>query len=101
MDWKNQFTRTPYMVLFIVLITVGVGTASAMITITLSGSVLITGDTELEGKLLDVNDDAGTSGQVLSSIETGIDWIDNIDTDRNLEFVVKGEPNSIVIYKKN
>ena len=27
--------------------------------------------------------------------------LDNIDTDRNLEFVVKGEPNSILVYKKN
>jgi len=45
-------------------------------TITLSGNVIITGDTEPEGKLLDTNDEAGTSGQVLSSIETGIDWID-------------------------
>jgi len=78
MDLKNRLTKTPYLVLFIVLISIGVGTASALITITLSGNVLITGDTELEGKLLDVNDDAGTSGQVLSSTVTGIDWVDAI-----------------------
>ena len=41
MDWKNQLTKTPYLVLFIVLITIGVGTASAL-TITLGGAVDIT-----------------------------------------------------------
>ena len=51
MDWKNQLTKTPYLVLFIVLITVGVGTASALITITLSGDVHVTGDTTLDGEL--------------------------------------------------
>ena len=44
MGWKNQLTKTPYLVLFIVLITVGVGTASALITITLAGNVIVTGD---------------------------------------------------------
>jgi len=51
MDWKNQLTKTPYLVLFIVLITVGVGTASALITITLAGDVHITGDTTIDGEL--------------------------------------------------
>jgi hypothetical protein len=51
MDWKNQLTRTPYLVLFIVLISIGVGTASALITITLSGDVHVTGDTTLDGDL--------------------------------------------------
>jgi len=62
-----------------VIFVAGAGTAYAGIvlpTITLGGNVVITGDTEPEGKLLDTNDDAGTSGQVLSSTETGIDWID-------------------------
>ena len=49
MDWKNQLTRTPYLVLFIVLISVGVGTASALITITLAGDVIITGDMDVQG----------------------------------------------------
>ena len=49
MDWKNKFTKTPYLVLFIVLISVGVGTASALITITLSGNVVITGDLDMTG----------------------------------------------------
>ena len=50
MDWKNQLTKTPYLVLFIVLIAVGVGTASALITITLSGNVIITDDLLVEGQ---------------------------------------------------
>ena len=55
MDWKNQLTRTPYLVLFIVLITAGVGTASALITITLSGDVVITGDLDMtNGKISNV-----------------------------------------------
>ena len=49
MEWKKQLTRTPYLVLFIVLISIGVGTASAVITITLSGYVLITEDLTVEG----------------------------------------------------
>jgi len=72
----GKLTSTPYLVLFVLLGALGVGTASALMTITLSGNVIITGDTELEGKLLDSNDDAGTAGQVLSSTETGIDWVD-------------------------
>jgi hypothetical protein len=39
MDWRNQLTKTPYLVLFIVLITVGVGTASAL-TITLGADLI-------------------------------------------------------------
>jgi len=83
MDLKNRLTRTPYLVLFILLGVAGIGTAYAGVLplITLAGDVLITGDTELEGKLLDTNDDAGTSGQVLSTTETGIDWIDNTGSD--------------------
>jgi len=49
MDWKNQLTKTPYLVLFIVLISIGVGTASALITITLSGDVVITGFLDMTG----------------------------------------------------
>ena len=36
--------KTPYLVLFIVLIAVGVGTASALITITLAGDVIVEGN---------------------------------------------------------
>jgi len=49
MGLKNQLTKTPYLVLFIVLISIGVGTASALITITLSGDVIITGFLDMTG----------------------------------------------------
>ena len=45
--------------------------------ITLAGDVTVDGVTELEGKLLDTNDDAGTAGQVLSSTGTGTDWVNS------------------------
>lgn len=51
MNWKNQLTKTPFLVLFILLISVGVGTASALITITLAGDVHVTGDIVLDGEL--------------------------------------------------
>jgi len=54
MDWKNQLTKTPYLVLFIVLIVVGVGTASALITITLAGDVVVTGDIDVGGTITGV-----------------------------------------------
>jgi len=49
MSLKNQLTKTPYLVMFIVLIAIGVGTASALITITLSGDVIITGFLDMTG----------------------------------------------------
>ena len=70
-----DLSKTSYLVLFIVLISAGVGTASAAFVLTVE-SLTVTGDTELDGKLLDNNNEAGTSGQVLSSTESGIDWID-------------------------
>jgi len=73
MRWKNQLTKTPYLVLFIVLISVGVGTASALITITLSGDVIITGALDMTGdKITNLGaptapTDAATKGYVDSS----------------------------------
>jgi len=77
-----NLTRNGVIVLISVIFVAGAGTAYAGIvlpTITLAGNVVITGDTEPEGKLLDTNDEAGTSGQVLSSTETGTDWVDPAD----------------------
>jgi len=54
-DWGKILTKTPILVLFIVLISVGVGTASALVTITLAGNVIITGDTTLQGDLTCTN----------------------------------------------
>ena len=59
MEWKNQLTRTPYLVLFIILISVGVGTASALITITLAGNVVVTDDLLVQG---DVSVDGTITG---------------------------------------
>ena len=63
MDWKNQLTKTPYLVLFVVLISIGVGTASAAITITLAGNVHVLGDMVIDETLLigtdNPNDDDG------------------------------------------
>ena len=68
MDWKNQLTRTQYLVLFIVLIAVGVGTASALITITLSGDVVITGALDVAGNI---------SGPTIDNLQTQIDNVPN------------------------
>ena len=74
-----NLTRNGVIVLISVIFVAGAGTAYAAVIvlpmITLAGNVVITGDTEPEGKLLDTNDESGTSGQVLSSTETGIDWV--------------------------
>jgi hypothetical protein len=72
MNWKNQLTKTPYLVLFIILITVGVGTASALITITLAGNVNITGDADIDGSL---NVDGPITGQTITNLEDKIDSI--------------------------
>jgi len=64
MDWKNQLTKTPYLVLFVVLATVGISTAYALVTITLAGDVIIEGDTEIEGNL---KLDGGHSGILWNS----------------------------------
>jgi len=52
MGWKNQLTKTPYLVLFVVLISIGVGTASAAITITLAGNVHVLGEMKIDETLL-------------------------------------------------
>jgi hypothetical protein len=76
MEWKNQLTRTPYLVVFIVLIAIGVGTASALITITLSGDVVITGFLDMTGDKItnvgtpSVSTDAATKGYVDQSPTT-------------------------------
>ena len=70
MEWKSQLTKTPYLVLFIVLITIGVGTASALITITLAGDVVITGFLDMTGDKISnvgiptVTTDVATKGYV-------------------------------------
>ena len=59
MDWKNQLTKTPVLVLFIVLITIGVGTASALITITFEGLTVFKENSQFDK---DVNIDGTITG---------------------------------------
>ena len=70
----SKLSKTPYLVILTVLIAITVTSAYAL-TITLGGDVIITGSTDLDGALLDSSDDAGTSGQLLSSTGTGVDWV--------------------------
>jgi len=62
-DWGKNLTKTPILVLFIVLISMGVGTASALITITLAGDVHVLGEMKIDETLLigtdNPNDDDG------------------------------------------
>ena len=62
MEWKNQITKTPYLVLFVILISVGVGTASALITITLAGNVIITDDLTVDTNTLFVDSSTDRAG---------------------------------------
>jgi len=63
MDLKNQFTKTPYLVLFVVLISISVGTASALITITLDGDVDITENLDVVGTI---------TGQTIDNLQNQI-----------------------------
>ena len=89
MDWKNQLTKTPYLVLFIILITVGVGTASALITITLDGNVVVTGDTTLQGDLTCTNcvDSADIADGSITSADLSIEPILGFYTIRDDSFI--------------
>ncbi len=50
-----NLTKTPYLVLFVLLGAVGVGTASALMTITLAGNVIITDDLTVDSSTLVVD----------------------------------------------
>ena len=63
MGWKNQLIKTPYLVLFIVLIAIGVGTASALITITLDGFTIFKEDVQMDKNL-------NVDGQITSTTTT-------------------------------
>ena len=69
----GRLTKTPYLVLFIILAAIGVGTASALITITLAGNVVITGglqvDEEITGPTIDAINDDITSLRLMFSLK--------------------------------
>jgi len=77
MDWKNQLTKTPYLVLFIVLITIGVGTASALITITFEGLTIFKENAQFDK---DVNIDGTITGvETLEGINCSTEQIARFD----------------------
>ena len=76
MEWKNSISRKSHLALFVVLLAIGVGGASAMITITLSGNVVITGDLDMTSDKIRnvgtpiVSSDVATKGYVDSAPST-------------------------------
>ena len=96
MDWKNQLTKTPYLVLFIILITVGVGTASALAVYTFEGLTVFKENSQFDK---DVNIDGTISGvETLEGLNctteegarwNGTSWVCG-------KFTVKINPNTIV-----
>ena len=68
---KSKLAKTPYLVLFIVLIAVGVGTASALITITLAGNVIVTGDLDMTGGDLSIENPGNEARILLGTNDPG------------------------------
>ncbi len=67
-EWRKTLTGTPYLVLFIILISISVGTASALITITLAGNVLVTGTLTAEKYFDNGNTQIGLDSSALGGI---------------------------------
>lgn len=55
------------------------------IRVAADGNVGFTGDVGVTGSFLDSNNNAGTSGQVLSSSGTGTAWVDDANTDTTFD----------------
>lgn len=85
MEWKKKLTRTPYLVLFTVLIAIGVGTASAMITITLAGNVIITDDLTVDTDTLVVDSSEDKVGIRTNSPSETLDVNGNVAVDGSLD----------------
>jgi len=47
--WVSNLSRTPFLILFIVLGAIGVSSATALMMVTVSGNFTVTGDTTLQG----------------------------------------------------
>ncbi len=67
-EWRKTLTGTPYLVLFIILISISVGTASALITITLAGNVFVTGTLTAEKYFDNGNTQIGLDSSALGGI---------------------------------
>jgi len=63
--------KTSYLVLLIILGAIGVGSASAFITITLAGNVIVTGDLDVEGEI---------TGQTIEELEQKFNLLDQPPT---------------------
>ena len=74
MSWKNQLTKTPYLTIFIFLAAIGIGTASAIMTITLAGDVIIEGNTQIDNNL---NVDGIYTGKTINELKQDILDIQN------------------------
>lgn len=85
MEWKNNLTRTPYLVLFVILIAVGVGTASALITITLAGNVIITDDLTVDTNTLFVDSSENNVGIGTITPTEKLDVNGNVAIDGSLD----------------
>ena len=74
----GRFTSTPYLVLFILLGAVGVGAASALMTITLSGNVVVTDDLTVDTDTLVVDSTNDRVGIGTSSPDEELEVVGNI-----------------------
>ena len=63
--WATNLTKTPYLVLFVLLISVGVGTASALVTITLAGNTIVQGTLTADNYFDNGNTQTGTASSAL------------------------------------
>ena len=70
-DWRKNLAKTPYLVFLIVLISIGVGTASALITITLAGNVIVTGDLDMTGGDLTIENPGNEARILLGTNDPG------------------------------
>lgn len=71
-NYQNDFTNGTF-----IYGNLGIGNTTPGSAFTPTAKLDVNGSTRLRGTLLDVNNQAGTSGQILSSTGTGIDWIDS------------------------
>ena len=58
---------------------IGISGTTSPEKLTINGNISASGDLYLDGALYDINNSAGSSGQILSSTGTGVDWLNLID----------------------
>jgi len=80
----DNLAKAPYLVLFIILISMGVGTASALITITLSGDVIITDSLNVDTDTLVVDSANDRVGIGVASPTQKLDVDGNVQVGNSL-----------------